>query len=71
MKNKIYKKVVFLLAAVIVFASCSDLLDAPDIKVNPNAPADAPIDVLLSGALVGLSVVHEVILYVVRSIVWT
>jgi starch-binding outer membrane protein, SusD/RagB family len=59
MKNKIYKKVVFLLAAVIVFASCSDLLDAPDIKVNPNAPADAPIDVLLSGALVGLSVVHE------------
>ena len=59
MRNKIFIKAVSILIALTVFTSCSDLLDTQDIKVNPNAPADAPIDVLMSGMLVGLGTVHE------------
>src|SRR6478609_683097 len=59
MKRKIYSKVAVVLIALIAFTSCKDLLETPDTTVNPNAPADAPIDVLLSGTLVGLAAVHE------------
>ncbi len=59
MRNKIFIKAVSILIALVVFTSCADLLDTQDIKVNPNAPADAPIDVLMSGMLVGLSAAHE------------
>ena len=59
MKRKIYSKVAVMLIALIAFTSCQDLLETKDTKVNPNAPADAPIDVLLSGTLVGLALVHE------------
>ena len=59
MKKKIYIRTIVALMAVMIFTSCSDLFNVPDIQKNPNAPADAPIDVLMSGAMVGLSAVHE------------
>ena len=59
MKKKIYSRTIIALMAVMIFTSCNDLFNVPDIQKNPNAPADAPIDILMSGAMVGLSVVHE------------
>ena len=59
MKKKIYSRTIIALMAVMIFTSCNDLFNVPDIQKNPNAPADAPIDVLMSGAMVGLSAVHE------------
>jgi len=59
MKRKIYSKVAVVFIALIAFTSCRDMLETADTKVNPNAPADAPIDVLVSGTLVGLAAVHE------------
>lgn len=59
MKKIIYSKAAAALIAVFVLSSCKDLLNSPDINKNPNAPADAPIDVLLSGVEVGVSVAHE------------
>lgn len=59
MKKLIYSKAAAALIAVFVLSSCKDLLNSPDINKNPNAPADAPIDVLLSGVEVGVSVAHE------------
>lgn len=59
MKRKIYSKVVIVLIVMMTFTACKDILETDDTKVNPNAPADAPIDVLLSGTLVAMSTVHE------------
>lgn len=59
MKKNIYSKTIIALMVVMIFTSCTDLFNVPDIQKNPNAPADAPIDVLMSGAMVGLSAVHE------------
>lgn len=59
MKKIVLNKFIFSLLAVLLFASCKDLFNADDIKKNPNAPADAPYDVLLSGTLVGLASLHE------------
>jgi hypothetical protein len=59
MKRKIYSRVAVLLIATLAFTACKDMLETDDTKVNPNAPADAPIDVLLSGTLVATAAVHE------------
>jgi hypothetical protein len=59
MKKNIINKAVLAFIALILFSSCRDLLETQDTTVNPNAPADASVDVLLSGSLVGLSMVHE------------
>lgn len=59
MKNRLYKKVFIALVALTIFTSCNDLFDEKDIEQNPNAPSDAPIDVLISGTLVGLAKEHE------------
>src|SRR6478736_630503 len=59
MKRKIYSKIAVVFIALIALSSCRDMLDTQDTKKNPNAPADAPIDVLMSGTLVGLAAVHE------------
>ncbi len=59
MKKIIYSKAAAALIAVFVLSSCKDLLNSPDINKNPNAPADAPIDVLLSGVEVGVATAHE------------
>jgi len=59
MKNIIYSKAAIALVVVMALSSCKDMLDQPDIVVNPNAPGDAPIDVLLSGTEVGVAVAHE------------
>jgi hypothetical protein len=59
MKKIIYSKAAAALVAVLLLSSCKDLLNSPDINKNPNAPADAPVDVLLSGVEVGVAVAHE------------
>ncbi len=59
MKKIIFSKVAIALACIVILSSCKDLLDKPDINVNPNAPADAPVDVILSGVEVGVATAHE------------
>jgi len=59
MKKIIYSKAAIALVVVMALTSCKDLLNQPDINVNPNAPNDAPIDVLISGTEVGVAVAHE------------
>jgi hypothetical protein len=59
MKKTIFNKAAIAMAGVIALTSCNDLFNSPDIQKNPNAPADAPIEVLLSGVGVGVATAHE------------
>ncbi len=59
MKSLFRNKIIVTLLAIAFLCSCQDLFDHEDIKSNPNAVTDVDIPTLMSGALVGVSLLHE------------
>jgi len=57
--KKITTKFLVSLLMIVVLSSCKDVFDNEDIQKNPNAPSDAPYDVLTSGTLLGLAELYE------------
>ncbi|MFD2936983.1 SusD/RagB family nutrient-binding outer membrane lipoprotein [Spirosoma flavum] len=52
-------KITISLLAITLLSSCSNLFDDPSIKSNPNAVTDVDVATLLSGTLLGVSMLHE------------
>ena len=48
-----------LLLAAFIFTNCNRLFDDEDITNNPNAVTDVDVRTLLSGTLLGMSILHE------------
>ncbi|MBC3786038.1 SusD/RagB family nutrient-binding outer membrane lipoprotein [Spirosoma utsteinense] len=59
MKKSFSYKIATLLVAVTLLSSCSELFNEPNIQSNPNAVTDVSIPTLLSGTLVGVTILHE------------
>lgn len=59
MKNTIKIKFLSLVMVGITMISCSHLFDDTDIENNPNAVTDVEVRTLLSGTLLGMSLLHE------------
>lgn len=59
MKNNIKIKFFSLIMAGFLAVGCSHLFDETDIENNPNAPTDVDVRTLLSGTLLGMSLLHE------------
>ena len=59
MKNIFKFKLLPLFLAGFILTSCSHLFDDTDITTNPNAVTDVDVRTLLSGTLLGMSLLHE------------
>lgn len=59
MKKSFAHKITLSLLALTLLSSCSDLFDDKNIQSNPNAVTDVDIPTLLSGTLVGVTILHE------------
>ena len=59
MKRSFSHKVTIALLGITLLSSCSDVFDEPSIKSNPNAVTDVDVATLLSGTLLGVSLLHE------------
>ncbi|GAB4054117.1 SusD/RagB family nutrient-binding outer membrane lipoprotein [Spirosoma litoris] len=59
MKKSFSHKVVMAMLGVSLLSSCSDLFNEQNIKSNPNAVTDVDVATLLSGTLLGVSMLHE------------
>lgn len=59
MKSIFKFKLIPLLFAGFIFTNCSNLFDDEDLNSNPNAVTDVDARTLLSGTLLGMSLLHE------------
>lgn len=59
MKKSFAHKIALSLLVLMLLSSCSDLFEDPNIQSNPNAVTDVSIPTLLSGTLVGVTILHE------------
>ncbi len=59
MKKLVSHKITIALLSLTLLSSCSDLFDESSIKSNPNAVTDVDVATLLSGTLLGVSMLHE------------
>ena len=59
MKTSVSYKASIALLTFMLFSSCSDLFNEANIKSNPNAVTDVDVTTLLSGTLLGVSMLHE------------
>ncbi|CAN5314212.1 hypothetical protein BH09BAC4_BH09BAC4_02640 [soil metagenome] len=59
MKKSFSYKITASLLALTLLSGCSKLFDEPNIQSNPNAVTDVDIPTLLSGTLVGVTMLHE------------
>ncbi|GAB4028095.1 SusD/RagB family nutrient-binding outer membrane lipoprotein [Spirosoma koreense] len=59
MKTSFAYKVTLVLLAVNLLSSCQDLFNESNIQSNPNAVTDVDVATLLSGTLLGVSLLHE------------
>lgn len=59
MKKFVSHKLTIALLSLTLLSSCSDLFNEANIKNNPNAVTDVDVATLLSGTLLGVSMLHE------------
>ncbi|MVM41472.1 SusD/RagB family nutrient-binding outer membrane lipoprotein [Spirosoma sp. HMF3257] len=59
MKTSFSHKITIVLLSLILLSSCQDLFNESNIKSNPNAVTDVDVATLLSGTLLGVSMLHE------------
>ena len=59
MKTSFSQKIMMALLSVTLLSSCQDLFNESNIKSNPNAVTDVDVATLLSGTLLGVSMLHE------------
>lgn len=52
-------KIAVVLLSLTLFTSCRKLYDEPDINRNPNAVTDIDVTTLISGTMLGMSLLHE------------
>lgn len=59
MKNLTVFKIIIFSFFFLIFTNCSNLFEDDDITSNPNAVTNVDIRTLLSGTLLGMSILHE------------
>ncbi len=59
MKKSFPHKILIALLAVHFLSSCQGLFEEPNIQSNPNAVTDVDVATLLSGTMLGVSLLHE------------
>ncbi|AKD56675.1 SusD/RagB family nutrient-binding outer membrane lipoprotein [Spirosoma radiotolerans] len=59
MKKSFSHKITVALLGITLLSSCKDLFNEPTIQSNPNAVTDVDVATLLSGTLLGVSMLHE------------
>lgn len=59
MKKLVSHKITLALLSLTLLNGCSDLFNESNIKSNPNAVTDVDVATLLSGTLLGVSMLHE------------
>jgi hypothetical protein len=59
MKKTVFHKFLIALLAIHFLSGCKSVFEEPSIQSNPNAVTDVDVTTLLSGALLGVSYLHE------------
>ena len=59
MNRSVYHKIATGLLCILLFSSCSKVYNEPNISRNPNAVTDIDVATLLSGTMLGVSLLHE------------